>query len=126
MYYPVPGHTHLKVLLPTPASSRSAPPVHRTARPIDDPLVTSPLITMALDATFGIRDIRALQKRAFAPIVRTYVRARRIGGLPPGHVRVATSRQRGQEFFGTAVSAGTRYAWVARIKADRLVSFRVL
>ncbi|WP_087116059.1 hypothetical protein [Corynebacterium urinipleomorphum] len=125
MYYPVPGHTHMKVLLPAPASHPS-PPLRRPAISLRESPSFSPLIRVALDAAFGIRDIRALQKRTFAPMVRTYVRARRIGGLPPGHVRVDTSRRRGHEFFGTAVSEGTRYAWVARVKADRLESFRVL
>lgn len=125
MYYPVPGHTHVKVLLPT-QGARSSPPARATANPDGEAPDCSPLIRVALDATFGIRDLRALQKRTFAPMVRTYVRARRIGGLPPGYVRVATSRRRGKEFYGTAVSAGTRYAWVARINADRLESFRVL
>lgn len=124
MYYPVPGHTHLKVLLPAHENAASSPSC--SAGSARDAHAFSPLIRVALDATFGIRDIRALQNRTFAPMVRTYVRARRIGGLPPGHVRVDASRRRGQEFYGTAVSAGTRYAWVARVKADRLVSFRVL
>lgn len=126
MYYPVPGHTHLKVLLPAHDSAGSSPPTHRSPGPTRDAHAFSPLIRVALDAAFGIRDIRALQKRTFAPMVRTYVRARRIGGLPPGRVHVDASRRRGQEFYGTAVSAGTRYAWVARVKADQLVSFRVL
>lgn len=126
MYYPVPGHTHLKVLLPDPTGAHLATPAQPSAGSGGESPAFSPLIRVALDATFGIRDIRALQKRAFAPMVRTYVRARRIGGLPPGHVRVASSQRRGQEFYGTAVSDGTRYAWVARVKQDRLVSFRVL
>ena len=127
MYYPVPGLTHLKVLQPA-AGSRAVPPVvsgRESTQPGESPPF-NPLIRVALDATFGIRDVKTLQKRAFAPMVRTYVRARRIGGLPPGVVQVASSRRSGQEFYGTAESAGTRYAWVARVNANRLVSFRVL
>lgn len=123
-YYPVPGHTHLKVLLPAP-SNRAAPPAPFIG-PSGDTPTFSPLIRVALDAAFGIRDIKTLQKRAFAPMVRTYVRARRTGGLPPGIVQVSSSRRRGQEYYGTAESEGERYAWVARVNANRLVSFRVL
>ena len=123
MYYPVPGHTHIQVLLP--GEKTPTAPV-ALGKPPGKEVPFSPLIRTALDATFGVKDIQALQKRAFAPIVRSYVRARRIGGLPTGTVRVASTARKGQEFYGTAISAGSRYAWVARVKADQLVSFRVL
>lgn len=127
MYYPVPGLTHMKVLLPAPGRRAAPPPISGKAGAMAGETPTfSPLIRVALDAAFGIRDLKALQARTFAPMVRTYVRARRIGGLPPGVVKVSTSRRRGQEFYGTAEAAGARYAWVARVNAGRLVSFRVL
>ena len=125
MYYPVPGYTHMKVLLPR-TEQRAATPARSGSSSGESPPF-NPLIRVALDAAFGIRDIQTLQKRAFAPIVRSYLRARRIGGMQKrGLVTVSASRRRGQEFFGTAESQGARYAWVARINADRLESFRVL
>ncbi|WP_273416315.1 hypothetical protein [Corynebacterium appendicis] len=115
----------MKVLLPR-TEQRAATPARSGSSSGESPPF-NPLIRVALDAAFGIRDIQTLQKRTFAPIVRSYLRARRIGGMQKrGLVTVSASRRRGQEFFGTAESQGARYAWVARINADRLESFRVL
>ena len=139
MYYPVPGHSHLKVLVPEQFGGAVAPrkrPSRATSQPATiqsehlDPkelAALSPLVRVALDATFGIRDIRALQERSFAYGVRAHVRARRRTGTPAGTVKVLSAHARaGGEFHGTAVSNGRHYAWVARIEEGRLLSFRVL
>mgnify|MGYP001631788434 CR=1 FL=1 len=144
MYYPVPGHSHLKVLVPdVPKPVDSRPPGRSPGRlsqaalsgkiggPAPDPselAAVSPLVRVALDAAFGIRDIRTLQKRSFSYGVRAHVRARRRTGAPPaGAVRVLSAHARGEgEYHGTATSEGRNYAWVARMKDGRLHAFRVL
>lgn len=124
MYYPVPGFNHVKVLAPnSPAQTSDNDTV-----PYSKSL--SPLIRVALDAAFGIRDIRTLQERAFAPGVRKHVTARMRGGASRGPVMIRSVHTRpgeeGGETFGTATAGGERHAWAARIEEGRLVSFRVL
>ncbi len=135
MYYPVPGHSHVKVLVPEvsqPVKPRPpSRPSHRITKPAIDAAelaAVSPLVRVALDAAFGIRDIRTLQQRSFSYGVRAHVRAqRRSGKKPAGTVRVLSAHARGEgEFHGTASSGGRNYAWVARMAEGRLQSFRVL
>ncbi len=144
MYYPVPGHSHLKVLVPdvsrpddsrplgqSPGRLSQAAMSGRFGSPAPDPAelaAVSPLVRVALDAAFGIRDIRTLQERSFSYGVRAHVRARRrTGAAPAGGVRVLSAHARGEgEYHGSATSGGRHYAWVARIADGRLLSFRVL
>ena len=97
MYYPVPGHSHLKVLVPDvsrPGDSRplgqspgrlsQAAMSGRFGSPAPDPAelaAVSPLVRVALDAAFGIRDIRTLQERSFSYGVGAPGRARRGPGV---------------------------------------------
>lgn len=122
MYYPVPGHTHVKVWVPDTSTSHEDAP-----EPAPSRADLSPLVRVALDAAFGIRGIHALHERTFTRGVRMHVSARRRAGAPTGTVEVASCHSSGGgEFYGTAISAGQRYGWVARIERGRLVSFKVL
>ena len=133
MYYPVPGYTHMMVHLPdAPARDSSATrdepaPPGASATP-----VLSPLVQVALDAAFGLRDVKILQERAFAPGVRAHVRARRRGRREPaGTARIVTCHSSpgtdgSIEFCGTVISNNRHYGWVARVEGKRLAAFRVL
>lgn len=119
-YYPVPGHTHLRLLVPKESPAAAAPREHE--RPS-----LSPLVKVALDAAFGIRQITDLRAHQFGVTVRAHVSARRRAGLISGPVRIMSSHAGGGgEFYGSADCAGKRYAWAARIDEGRLVSFKVL
>ena len=124
MYYTAPGHEHVKVLVPRPAF----PNVERIpgvrAVPVNP---MAPLIRQALDASFGVRDPASLTGALFDMGVRTHVRSRRRLPLPTGEVREITSHAReGGEYFGTVEVGGKTYAWAARMRDGRLVSFKVL
>lgn len=124
MYYPIPGHTHLKVLAP-PIEAAQPEPV-----PQDRSSTLAPLVRLALEAAFGVRDLKILQQRSFSLGVRAHVTARRRGAPPTGGVRVVSCHQRdthsGTELYGSLVSSGRRYAWVALLRGGRLEAFRVL
>ncbi|MDY5786381.1 hypothetical protein [Corynebacterium sp.] len=121
MYYPVPGHQHVKVLVQQPpaqpAHVRRPPPAARPA----------PQLKVALDAAFGVRGLGALATHQYAPGVRGHISARRKTNAPAGPVRIVTCHAReGGEFFGTVQAGPRRYAFAARIAGGRLVSFKVL
>ncbi len=121
MYYPVPGYRHMKVLVqPPPPQPRPRPARPRSVRP-------SPLVKIALEAAFGMRDTRVLNHPHYAAGVRNHVNARRRANTPAGPVQILTCHAReGGEFFGTVQLAGRRYAYVARVVEGKLVSFKVL
>ncbi|WP_291314638.1 hypothetical protein [Corynebacterium sp. UBA2622] len=121
MYYPVPGYQHMKVLVqPPPAPQRPSPVRRRGVRP-------SPLVKVALEAAFGMRDSAALKQSLYAPGVRNHISARRRAKTPAGPVQILTCHAReGGEFFGSAQLGTRRYAYVARVVEGRLVSFKVL
>ncbi|SDS37942.1 hypothetical protein [Corynebacterium timonense] len=123
MYYPVPGHQHIKVVVQPPARPR--PPAPRAVtRGTDRP---SPLVAIALDAAFGVREASSLAHAQYAARVRGHINARRRANAPAGPVRILTCHAReGGEFFGTVHAGGRRYAYVARIEGGTLVSFKVL
>lgn len=125
MLTPVPGYTHLKVLIPDPGPPPPTPPPpepgerHTAAR----------LIQVALETAFGMRPLHQLTRRLFDAPVRVHVTARRRerAGRPPAPVRLVSLHTRADgEAFGTAVAAGHTHAFVARISEGRLGSFRVM
>ena len=125
MLTPVPGYTHLKVLIPDPEPTPPTPPPpdaggRRTA---------ARLIQVALEATFGMRPVRQLTRQLFDAPVRVHVTARRRerSGQAPAPVRLMSLHTRADgEAFGTAVAAGHTHAFVARVTEGRLGSFRVM
>lgn len=131
MLIPVPGLTHLKVLVPTPplinvplGAPPPLPPVRQeTGR-------ATPLVRVALEVAFGMRPLQQLTKRRFDPGVRVHITARRRASKSPtsgGAVRVDTLHLREDgEIFGTAVAGGQAHAFTARVADNRLTSFRVL
>ena len=124
MYFPAPGHQHMKVLIPR--ATRPDVPRIPGARAVPvDPL--SPLVRQALDAAFGQRDPATLTGALFDMGVRSHIRARLRTAPPVGKFQIVSCHAReGGEFFGT-VSAGDRnYAYAAQIRGGRLVSFKVL
>lgn len=124
MYYPAPGHQHVKVLVPRATFPKVARMPAARAVP-ENPM--APLVRQALEASFGQRDPGSLTGALFDMGVRSHVRYRRRLPLPAGHVQEVTSHAReGGEFFGTVEVGGRRYAWAARMHAGRLVSFKVL
>ncbi|WIM68273.1 hypothetical protein QP027_02405 [Corynebacterium breve] len=121
MYAPIPGNTYLQALVPRTPSSPEKP----IPQPVEPKL--SPLIRVALDATFGIRELEALRRTRYDVGVRTHIAARRRAGLPPGPVRVLSFHAREEgEFYGTAQSGGRKYGFAARVEGGRLTSFKVL
>ncbi|WP_115685148.1 hypothetical protein [Corynebacterium senegalense] len=126
MYYPVPGHRHIKVLV----QPRPDPPFNPRPAPRPQPRPAarpSPLLLVALDAAFGMRDAAALRHASYAAGVRGHINARRRANAPAGPVRVLTCHAReGGEFFGTVQAGGRRFAYAARVADGRLVSFKVL
>ncbi|QPK83703.1 hypothetical protein G7Y29_02555 [Corynebacterium qintianiae] len=121
MYYPVPGHQYMHVLVPR--DRPSARPQNRA-----EPTATvSPLVRGALDAAFGARDAASLKSKLYALGVRNHVNARRRSQAVRGPVRIVTCHAReGGELFGTVDVGGRRFGYVARINNARLVSFKVL
>ncbi|WJY67496.1 hypothetical protein [Corynebacterium auris] len=123
MYFPVPGHQHIKVLVP-PAAVAPLPAPRSPARGTDRP---SPLVAIALDAAFGVREASSLAHAQYAARVRGHIAARRRANRPTGPVRIISCHAReGGEFFGTVQSGQRRFAYVARIAEGKLVSFKVL
>ncbi|GAB3087958.1 hypothetical protein CAQUA_09100 [Corynebacterium aquatimens] len=119
-FYPVPGHTHVSVLVPR-ARKPGAPP-----RPDEQPSL-SPLVRVALDATFGIRQVADLRNHQFAAVVRAHVGARQRRGLQKGPVTILSSHASDTgEFCGTATCGEEVYGWVGSVKNGKLESFRVL
>lgn len=124
MYSPVPGHHHIKVLIPRPTLPKiqATPPVRAVP---NNPL--APLVRQAIEAAFGHRDPESLTATLFDMGVRSHLRARQRTPRPPGKVRVLSCHVRENgEFFGTVAVGPKRCAWVARISEGRLVSFKVL
>lgn len=124
MYQPVPGHTHLKVLVPEPVVG----PEPQSPSPSGSRL--SPLVRIALDAAFGVRELRVLQQRTYSFGVRKHVAAQRRALHSPSTVRVLSCHGRdtpqGTELYGSIVSGGRTYGWVALIDGGRLTTFRIL
>ena len=87
----------------------------------------APLVRHALDASFGQRDPESLTGAFFDLAVRSHVRSRNRFGEAKGKVTVRTchARERG-EYFGTVEVNGKPYGYAARIRAGRLISFKVL
>ncbi|MCP1387962.1 hypothetical protein M5J20_07130 [Corynebacterium sp. TA-R-1] len=124
MYYPAPGHQHIKVLVPR----ATFPDVERLpgVRAVpDNPM--APLVRQALDASFGVRDPESLTGALFDMGVRSHIRARLRQPRPAGEVRVLSchTRENG-EAFGSVAVGERRYAWAAKMRNGRLVSFKVL
>ncbi|SER59680.1 hypothetical protein [Corynebacterium cystitidis] len=133
MLYPVPGHTFLHVLVPERPSTNthSARNDAATTASVAPPAIprgsAAPLVKVALDATFGIRQIQALQRTRFSRTVLNHVDRQRRTINRRGPVNLESCHVRADgEIFGTAVSAGRRYGYAARIERGRLTSFRVL
>ncbi|WP_342319172.1 hypothetical protein [Corynebacterium mayonis] len=127
MYYPVPGHQHIKVLIPSRPKWPDISVVPAT-RPARVPARHAPpLVKVALDAAFGMREAKALRAALYSPGVRSHINARRKTNAATGQVRVLSCHAReGGEFFGTVLVGSRRYAFAARIVGKTLVSFRVL
>lgn len=124
MLSPIPGLTHLKVLVPRPPLIDAAPP---QSPPADGSRRRAEmLVRLALETAFGMRPVPQLKANQFATPVRLHVAARQRQGIR-GPVRVDTLHLRDDgELFGTAVSAGRAHAFTARVSGRQLVSFRVL
>ncbi|WP_026196106.1 hypothetical protein [Corynebacterium lubricantis] len=127
MYYPVPGQTHLSVLVPGQSQPRPQPrPVPRGTRPRGTEPRGASLVKVALDAAFGIRELRALQQARFDHSVRMHVAAKRRSEAA-GPVRILSFHTRANgEVFGTAATKERKYGFAARIESGRLTSFKVL
>ena len=91
MYYPAPGHQHVKVLVPRATFPKVARMPAARAVP-ENPM--APLVRQALEASFGQRDPESLTGALFDMGVRSHVRYRRRLPLPAGHVREVTSHAR--------------------------------
>ncbi|AGF71761.1 Rv3235 family protein [Corynebacterium halotolerans] len=127
MLTPVPGCTHLKVLVPdpSPASTPSPQPTRDTRR------TAAHLVLIALEVTFGLRPAHQLTPRRFDAAVRIHVTARlratRGAQEIRGPVRLDSLHTRPDgEVFGTAVTGTRTHAFTARIDDTRMRSFRVL
>lgn len=124
MLSPVPGLTHLKVLVPQPPLNAVAPPPPASTDGSRHHAET--LVRIALETAFGMRPVPQLKAPQFATPVRLHAAARQRQGIR-GPVRVDTLHLRsGGELFGTAVSGGRAHAFTARMSGRQLVSFRVL
>lgn len=121
MFYPVPGHQYMHVLVPAPP-----PPVPPRGR-VQPSKPVSPLVRSALDAAFGMREASSLKARMYALGVRNHVNARQRTNSVRGPVRVVSchSRESG-EVCGSVDVGGKRFGYVARVRDARLVSFKVL
>ncbi|WKD57041.1 hypothetical protein CAPI_02335 [Corynebacterium capitovis DSM 44611] len=127
MYYPVPGCTHLKVVVPRLAPEVAAPP--RRPRPVHRAPRVSPLVRAALEASFGLREAATLDGELYGMGVRSHVSARRRASRPSAKepVRVLTCHARESgEIFGSVQAGTRRFGYAARIKDGKLVSFKVL
>lgn len=121
MYFPVPGHQYMKVLV---ADRRPSARPQNRAEPAE---TISPLVRGALDAAFGARDVATLKAKLYAVGVRNHVTARRRSQPVRGPVRIVSCHARaGGELFGTVDVGGRRFGYVARVVDARLVSFKVL
>lgn len=128
MLTPVPGLTHLKVLIPpTPLIDVAPPPPRHHTSPVQHR--ATGLVRIALEVTFGMRPATQLTRRSFADPVRKHIGARLRSGRAAGRgpVRIDTLHLREDgEIFGTAVAAGHAHAFAARVDGQQLASFRVL
>lgn len=128
MLTPVPGLTHLKVLVPpTPLIDVTPPPPRHNTPAVQHR--ASGLVRIALEVTFGMRPPTQLTRRSFADPVRKHISARLRSGVGAGRgpVRIDTLHLREDgEIFGTAVAAGHAHAFAARLDGQQLASFRVL
>ena len=121
MFYPVPGHQYIHVLLPPPPPR--VPPRGRAypSTPV------SPLVRTALDAAFGMREASSLKAKLYALGVRNHVSARLRTNSVRGPVRVVSCHARESgEVCGSVDVGGKRFGYVARVRDARLVSFKVL
>lgn len=127
MLMPIPGLTHLKLLVPsTPLIDvRATPP--RTIPTADSTQLSTSLVVIALEAAFGMRRASQLNATRFGMSVRTHIAARQRSGLRPEPVRMgALHLQDDGELFGTAHAGGRAYAFTGCVDKQRLLSFRVL
>lgn len=124
MYYPAPGHQHIKVLVPraTLPNVERIPGVRAVP---NNPM--APLVRQALEAAFGLRDPDTLNRSLFSVAVRSHISSRVRLPKAAGAVSVVSCHAReGGEYFGTVSVRGKRYAFAARVKNGKLVSFKVL
>ena len=127
MLIPVPGCTHLKVLVPDPSPAPSPPP-----QPTRDARRTAAhLVLVALEVAFGLRPGHQLTPKRFDAAVRIHVTARlraaRGARELRGPVRLDSLHTRSDgEVFGTARVGDRTHAFTARIDDTRMRSFRVL
>lgn len=128
MLSPVPGLSYLKVLTP---SGREVPRPHATpapdssAAPDPDPAAVAPLITVALQAAFGMRPVQRLPRRTFSDTVRARLQARLRSSPVRGPVALRSLRVAGTEVFGTCAAQDRIFAFTAVVAEGRLESFRV-
>ena len=126
MLAPVPGLSHVKLWSPPPAPDPTRPPPSLPT-PAPEDSVLGPVLLLALQAAFGMREVTALPATRFAPAVRSQITARLRSSAVRGPVRLVRvhARERG-EVFGTAVGARRLVAFTAVTDGRRITSFRVL
>ncbi len=126
MLIPVPGCTHLKVLIPEPAPSPQPP----APTPHDARRTATHLVRVALEIAFGLRPAHQLTPRLFDAAARIHVTARlrmAQASRAQGPVRLDSLHTRPDgEIFGTATVGGRTHAYTARLHDGRMRSFRVL
>ncbi|GAB2500106.1 hypothetical protein CATRI_03010 [Corynebacterium atrinae] len=127
MLTPIPGLTHLKVLVPSAPLIDVPPTAPRTTPITDSTQLSTSLVVVALEAAFGMRRANQLNANRFGMAVRTHIAARQRSGQRPEPVRMgALHLQEDGELFGTAHAGGRAYAFTGCVDKQRLLSFRVL
>lgn len=120
MLSPVPGLTYLKILTPT-----SPPPPRRQELPDDARAEVAPLVTVALQAAFGMRPVERLPRRTFSDAVRSRINARLRSSPARGPVALRSLRTVDGEVFGTCEAQGRIFGFTAVVEGGRVESFRV-
>lgn len=120
MLSPVPGLTYLKILTPA-----SPPPPRRKILSDDARAEAAPLITVALQAAFGMRPVERLPRRTFSDAVRARIKARLRSSPARGPVALRSLRAVGGEVFGTCEAQGRVFGFTAVVAGGRVESFRV-
>lgn len=124
MLTPVPGLAHVKVWSPPTPRFRAPAPLPGSRQ---EAAALGPVVLLALQAAFGIRQLQSLPSEKFSATVRAQISARLRSSPVRGPVRLLRLhvRERG-EVFGTAVCAQRLVAFTAVTDGERLTSFRVL
>ncbi len=127
MLAPVPGLSHIKLWCPPPRPPEKDPASIPPTVPVEDGSDFVPVLLLALQAAFGMREVAALPATKFSPLVRSQITARLRSSPARGPVRLIRVhvRERG-ELFGTAVGARRLVAFTAVTDGRRITSFRVL